>query len=81
MRYNMDQIKLWIKEGQAISPHVARDLLLQVGHLERKVSIATEFALWLTPLGVAQGGPNLEAIGIEARDVYKRLTTPDEILD
>lgn len=77
MRYSMDDIKTWIKNGEAVSPHVAKELLLHIGQLERKVSIATEFVLWLTPCGQDMIGPTQEVIGIEARDIYKRLTSTD----
>lgn len=74
MNYNLQDIKKWIKEGQAISPRVAKDLIEEIGQLERKLSMATEFCLWLTPCGEQEKNPLHSIIGSEARDIYKRLT-------
>ncbi len=73
MTYTMAEIHEWIKQGQAISPHVVREMAIEMNKMERKLAVAEEFVLWLSHCGELQGYPGPESIGIEARYILKRL--------
>lgn len=73
--YTLEEIDQWVREGQAISPHVAKELLYQIQEMERKVAICTNFVEWLTACGLkdSQNAPCPDVIGMEARDLFKKL--------
>ncbi len=76
-KYNLDQIDKWVRDGEVISPHVAKELLYTIQEQERKIAICANFVEWLTPCGQTdQKSPCLDVIGIEARDLIKKLSKP-----
>jgi hypothetical protein len=71
--YPLEQIDQWVREGQSVSPKVAKELLYRIQELDRKLAMCKEFVEWVGSYGEARI-QTPEGMAMEARDLMKHLS-------